>query len=378
MAFVAACAADQGADGAGDDDADPIAGPDFPVRYHTRHVDLAPGFTQAVCRGTLEAIDRQVDVVASVLDIDVQARPTVFWFNEHAEGSLADDDESRAWCGGRHGICTHSTGEAVYSNLAAIPHELVHAAVIPAWGRSDVLFEEGLAHGLDGHHVVLPLDSSELPSAIIGGSRHGGAHFTRWLLDRFGSAKLRALFEPRSLDFATRDDVLAAVEDVYGMPLVELEAEYLAMAPTIYPALGLCDGLEHVPRQGNLWELSTTVDCDTARVFGPRDEDAAMELSVTLDLPSLPGVPFTAMVEPSLSGHIAPCIDAPLYDVDDPAAAVAELAVDDDLIIYPAGGRYRLTLPIPVGTDHVRVRICPWNGRHPVAGEDTPDLCLEG
>jgi hypothetical protein len=372
-AFVSACSLAEEPVGAGDDD-DPVEGPDFPIRHRTQYVDVAPGFTQPVCRGTLDAVDRQVDRVASLLDIDVHDRFTLFWFNEHADGALAANVESREWCND-HSICTSSSGTTIYSNLDSLDHELVHATVLPAWGGSDVLFEEGLAHGLDGDHLLLPRDPSELPTALVGGSRHGGAHFSRWLLDRRGPASLRSLFEQTSPS-STEDEALAAVEAVYGVSLAELEAEYLGTAPTIYPALGLCDGLEHVPRQGNVWELATTVDCDSPRAFGPRDEDAARELSVTLELPAGIEGRFISVVEPSAIGELVPCIDAPLHDVADPDAVVKQWAVGNGLTFESPGGRYRFTVPVPEDGE-IHVRICPWNGDHPTVGEVDPDLCLD-
>lgn len=372
-ALVAACSAAEEPVGV-PDDGELIEGPDFPVRYRTRYVDVAPGFTQPVCRGTLDAIDRQVERVASLLDIEVQERPTFFWFNERADGALAANADSHEWCNG-HSICTRFAGPAIYSNLDSLAHELVHATVFPVWGRSDVLFEEGIAYGLDGRHALLPRYPSELPTAIVGGSQHGGAHFSRWLLDRHGPAKLRAIFE-RTSPSSTANEVLAAVEAVYGTSLADLEAEYLASAATIYPALGLCEGLEHVPRQGNVWELDATVDCDSPRAFGPRDEDAARELSVTLELPAGIEGPFISIVEPSAIGELVPCIDAPLHDVADPDAAVKQWAVGNGLTFESPGGRYRFTVPVP-DDGEIHVRICPGNGEHPTVGEVDPDLCLD-
>jgi hypothetical protein len=369
-AIASACSVAEEPVGVGDQSA--IEGPDFPVHYRTEHVDIAPGFTQPICRGTLDEIDRHVEMVASRLDIGIQVRPTVYWFNEHADGT-GSTTELCDWCS-RCGSCYGGDG-IVFSDRDALMHELVHAIVIPVWGRSGGSFNEGIAMGLDGHHLLLPRDPSELPTALAGGSRHGGAHFSRWLLDRHGPAMLRTLFE-RSSPSSTEDEVLAAVEAVYGVSLAELEAEYLGTAPTIYPALGLCDGLEHVPRQGNVWELATTVDCDSPRAFGPRDEDAARELSVTLELPAgIEGL-FVSIVEPSAIGELVPCIDAPLHDVPDPDAVVKQWAVGNGLAFESPGGRYRFTVPVPED-GRIHVVICPSNGNHPTAGEADPDLCLD-
>lgn len=357
-----------------DGDENPAARPDFTVRYRTAHVDIAPGFTQPVCRGTLDTIDRHVEAVGNLLDIDVQSRPTLYWFNEHAEGALTEHEDSCGWC--RDACdCTSTNGEVIYSQLESIFHELTHAVVLPAWGRSDVIFEEGVAIGLNGGHVLSPV--FERPSETAGGTRHGGGHFSRWLVDRFGPAKFRAMFEPRLGVSSTKEEVFAAVEEVYGIPFPDLEAEYFATAPVIYPALfDPCDDLPHVPWHGDHWELHAAPDCDAPNIFGPRDEDAAMTVSVTLDLPELPPEHWLAVdVLPDLYGTVTRCIDEPLYDVDDPRALVTNHVVANNVGLGPRPGRYRLTIPLPDSGELV-VRICPWNGEWPQAGEP-PHACLD-
>jgi hypothetical protein len=358
--------------GGGNDDS--AARPEFPIRYRTHHVDIAPGFTQPVCRGALDEIDHHIEMVAGLLDIDVQTRPTFYWFNEHAEGALADNDESCDWC--RNGCdCTTAGGEVIYSDTNSMFHELTHAVVTPAWGRSDVIFSEGIAYALDGGHVVM--STLERPSEVAGGTRHGGAHFSRWLVERFGPAKLRELFPPRLGVSSTKEEVFAAVEEVYGIPFLDLEAEYYATAPAIYPALfDPCDGLPHVPWQGDHWELHATPDCDSPSIFGPRDEDAAMTVSVTLDLPELPPDHWLAVdVLPDLYGKVTRCIDAPVYDVDDPREFASDSIVANNVGLGPRPGRFRLTMPLPESGELV-VRICPWNGEWPQAGEP-PHACLD-
>jgi hypothetical protein len=59
---------------------------------------------------------------------------------------------------------------------------------------------------------------------------------------------------------STKEQVFAAVEEVYGLPFEELEAEYFATAPTIYTLPGLCDGLLDIPRNGDRWELRVDSD----------------------------------------------------------------------------------------------------------------------
>jgi hypothetical protein len=358
----------------GDDGADDsVPLPDYDVRHRTRHVDIAPSFTQPICRGTLDRIDHHVEMVASLLDIDVRSRPTFYWFNEHAHG--ATEDASCNWCTSSCN-CTRANGKVIFAGAGSMLHELTHAVVIPAWGRSDIVFEEGIAHGLDGDHITWP--THERPSEVAGGRRHGGAHFSRWLVDRFGPADFRELFErlgPPSNN--TKDEVFAVVESVYGMPFTDLEAEYYATASDIYPAPGLCDGLPHVPWQSDRWELHATADCDAPNVFGPRDEDAAMTIAVTLDVPeALAGVELAADVLPDHghSGKLIPCIDEPLHDDPEPERFISGAPVANPIIFDARPGRYRLDVPLPDAGELI-VRICEWNGEWRTAGEP-PSLCL--
>jgi hypothetical protein len=357
------------------DDADagtPDPRPDFPVRYHTDHVDIAPGFTQPVCRGTLDRIDRHVEAVADLLDIDLQSRPTFYWFNGHADGALAGSNESCDWCASSCN-CTRANGSVIYGGAKAMFHELTHAVVVPAWGSSDIIFAEGVAHGLDGNHVMW--QAYERPSEFVGGRRHAGAHFTRWLVDRHGPEKFHQLFERLGRPTTnTKDEVFAVVEDVYGTPFLDLETEYFATAPDIYPAPGLCDGLVHVPWQGDRWELRATADCDSPSTFGPRDEDGAMSIAVTLDMPALPSdEQFAADILPISLGMMTPCIDAPLHD-DEAEQFISGPPVSNWIVFGARPGRYRLDMPLP-DTGELVVRICQWNGEWRVAGEP-PSLCL--
>lgn len=366
----------------GGDDA-PADGPGFEVVYRTKHIDLAPGFTHPVCRGTLDDLDRYVDTIAGLLDISVEQRTTVFWYNEHADGALADNDVSCDWCPRTCG-CYAASG--VHANLRILHHEVAHAVIGPAWGESDIVFSEGIALGLDRIDEARTFHSlltDERPTDVAGGTEHGGGHFTRWILDRYGPATLRELFSPRLDGSSTREDVFAAVEEVFGMPFAELEDEYFATAATIYPAPGLCDGLVNIPWRGDRWELRVTADCDAPHVFGPLDVDATkpadepapIAVVVTIDVPAeLDGVPLTAWIPSDERATLWPCLDAPSYDPDPKLAEQAALsnAVGGAL----RAGRYRLELPV-YEPGEAYVRICPHNGAPPSLDPTVdPERCL--
>jgi hypothetical protein len=312
--------------------------------------------------------------VAALLDIDIHSRPTFYWFNGHAEGALAGSDESCDWCP-KSCDCTVAQGEVIYGAANFMFHELTHAVVTPPWGGSDILFEEGIAYGLDGDHVIPPTHT--LPSEVVGGEQPGAPHFSRWLIDRYGPARFHALFKHLGPPTSnTKDEVFAVVESIYGLPFLELEAEYLATAADIYPAPGLCDGLPHVPWQSDGWEIRATADCDAPNVFGPRDEDGAMSIAITLDLPALPSEELFAfdIIPEELHGMLTPCIDAPIYDDEDPEAFVSGPPAANPIFFPARPGRYRLDMPLPE-TGELLVRLCQWDGEWRVYGEP-PSACV--
>jgi hypothetical protein len=379
--ILAACMANDGSAPettmSGGDDA-PVGGPDSPVRYQTKYVDVAPSFSQSVCRGTLDELDRHVELLEQLLEIEAPARIRWDWVNEHAEGSLDSEDRCE-WCNDCNAC--YRGDDDIYGGLDSVLHEITHAMVIPSWGRSDVLFNEGIAEGLEGTHVVMPYWPSYRPTDYA--SEFPAPHFVRWLLERDGPAKLRELFAPRLGGSSTKEEVFAAVEEVYGVSFEDLEAEYFATAAAVYPAPGLCDGLVHIPWNGDRWELRTTADCDAPHVFGPFDVDAyeppeapaPMAVVVTLDIPpALEGIFLTGWSPSGEGARVVPCFDEPLYDVDPEVAGSHGLHPATSTTLPP--GRYRLTLPVYEPGD-VYARVCPHNGARPQLDPTVdPEHCI--
>ncbi|PRQ05301.1 hypothetical protein ENSA5_02910 [Enhygromyxa salina] len=382
LLILATACADDG-DGAEHDDEAPAKGP-FEVQYHTEYVDIAPGFSQPVCRGSLDEIDRHVEATAELLDIDVQERITLFWYNQNAAGSLADISEICEWCSG----CGGCYNGVAHIRLAVLYHELVHAVVAPVWGWSDTLFAEGVAMGLDrnidgygsGISTIYNLDllSSTMPSDVAGSGMHGGAHFSRWLIDRFGPGKFSEMFDRLSMS-ASKEEVFAAVEEVYGLPFEELEAEYYATAPLAYPLPGLCEGHVNVPWNGDRWELSASSDCDEPHMFGPAD-DGGMYAVVTMDIPPEYVEEELAVWVPSdVGANVWPCLDEPMYDVDPTFFGAQVIHNSLSPPIFRAAGRYRIEMPVYDSGD-IYLRLCVSNGKHPshypVDRTVDPENCL--
>lgn len=378
VAICGACIENDDTEGLGDP---PIKGPDFEVRYQTKYVDIAPGFTQPVCRGSLDEIDRHIEAVADLLNIEVEGRTTLFLYNGVAEGSMADNNEICSWCSSCAG-CFNGPAHATYSSLH---HELVHAVVVPAWGRSDTLFEEGIAKGMDrdrgvygtGITTIYDLDilNNRKPSDVAGSGQHGGAHFSRWLVDRFGTDKFREMFD-RLTTKSTKEEVFAAVEAVYGLPFEELEAEYYATAPLVYPLPGLCEGLVNIPWNGDRWELNTSTDCDEPHMFGPAGDGGNLAV-VTIDVPpEYVDEPLAVWVPSNVIADVWPCIDEPMYDVDPTRFEGGVIHNNFGPHSFRMPGRHRIEVPVyESGT--VYLRLCPDKGSWPLADPTVdPENCL--
>lgn len=371
LAFAACWLAGCGQPAAGEDPEPPVPGPDFEVVYRTKYVDIAPGFTQPICRGSLDDIDRHVEATADFLEIDVEDRITLYWYNANARGALAESDEICNWCACKS---CYNHG-AVHTRFDALHHELVHAVIAPAWGWSDGLFAEGIPGALDrielwvglpGHGdavTIYPALSSIPPSDYI--DNHSDGHFVLWLIERFGLAAMREMFEPRLRPSSSVDDVRAAFEDVYGMTFEDVEAEYYSSAPQVYPVRGLCDGLLEVPwSDGMIWDMQVDADCDAPYVFGPNDDGQMVVVAVVDVPPELVGTTLATWNTADTLAHAWPCIEAPIAELADYEHLGTPLIHNYSTTEFRMAGRHRIELPVADEGD-VRLRLCRDNGKFP-------------
>jgi hypothetical protein len=350
----------------------------FEVQYRTKYIDIAPGFTQPVCRGTLDELDRHVERVAEQLDITVEDRIQVFWYNKSAAGAIEGEDaELNTWCA----PLNHAGGcykGVVHAHFSTLVHELNHAIAAPAWGWSSFFFSEGVAFTFDRSSVdnmIHHTPSSRPRSEVMEAKQPDGGHFTRWLIDRHGPAKLRELFEASNLSSST-DEMFAAVEQMYGVPFAELDAEYVATAPTIYPMLGLCENLVEVPWTGDRWELRLDADCDAPYMFGPTNS-GSMLLTVVVDVPpEFVDVPLGSWIPSDASGTMWPCVEESLHDVDVELFRGTTIANSLSSRFHRAG-RHRVELRVDEPGE-VYMRVCRHNGAWPVADNSVdPEHCLD-
>ena len=201
--------------------------------------DDAPG---GFCAGDLHHLQDEVDRIERILDMRMRRPVDLVYFTRLADCKISSEG---CYFMGRHRI---------HTNAAAVSHELVHAVTGGCAGRRcDRFFEEGVAEALSGA-VRFPrvisrpsdnLDRSSSPSIDYGTA----GHFTRWLLEEQGVAKIRAMLDSR--DF----------EEVYGESLTSAEQRWMSTAPWLYPAHAPCPH-ESLSFDADGGHEVLTLDCD--------------------------------------------------------------------------------------------------------------------
>ncbi len=192
--------------------------PDYETeQLRIRLADDAPaGF----CAGDLRYLQGEVDRIESILGVRMRRTLDLVYFT-----GWADCKESSEGCylPGRH---------RVHTIEAAVSHELVHAVMGRCGRGCDLFFDEGIAVALSDA-VEFPLVLTR-PTDNLGRSSppsidyETAGHFTRWLLEEQGVAKVRALLDGSSF------------EEVYGESLASAEQRWMSTAPWLYPAHDPC------------------------------------------------------------------------------------------------------------------------------------------
>ena len=203
--------------------------------------DDAPG---GLCAGDLRHLQDEVDRIERILDMRMR-KPVELIYSNTAQFVDCKNTNDGCYFPGRHRI---------HANEKAVSHELVHAVTRDCAGRRcDRFFDEGVAEALSGA-VRFPRMVSR-PSDNLGRSSSPSidydtaGHFTRWLLEEHGVAKIRALLDGR--DF----------EAVYGESLTSAEQRWMSTAPWLYPAHAPCPH-ESLSFDADGGHDLLTLDCD--------------------------------------------------------------------------------------------------------------------
>jgi hypothetical protein len=253
--------------GCGDDDGPPTctdwdvprsARPDVPLRRQTEHLDIhSEGF---VCAGMAVELERHIGFIAGQLGLDLRTNIPVYLFEGHPKQ-----------CSERARGCVHGDG-AVFTVPGAIEHELGHSAACELRRNVRPAIAEGLAvmfkSSLASRQFVTEADDLRemLEADVEDLSYTNAGHFTRWLFEREGAETFAALYRRAH----GRKHTIAAIEELYGASIEQLEAEYFADAPYAWAPFRQCADLPHVERDDDgVWRYSAVMDCEDESTMGP-------------------------------------------------------------------------------------------------------------
>jgi hypothetical protein len=215
--------------------------------FETAHFSLhaRPGTFAEQSAPTLgQVLDDQYDVTLRLLNASYDGRISGFLYNNATDAGRASEHSGVAFPD--TGAFNATATPPLDANLfALVAHEANHVVIVNALGRPGTSFaNEGLASALiseryhpfgphfyyqwtRGHRAQLvPLatlvNDADWPNANQNTAYSEAASFLAYLLETAGPAKLRQLFYARSGDFAARFNA------IYGQPLADAEARWLA------------------------------------------------------------------------------------------------------------------------------------------------------
>lgn len=269
-----------------------------------------------LCRGDLESIDVQIERVESRLGVRRDLKVTLYL----VPFSIVDEV-----CQSGANACYLHDDDAIYSTWGSAMHELVHAT------SSDLDFPstfwaEGAAVLLSGSTLFDPrstLRPADLEADTLSTYRTAG-HFSRYLVETRGWDDYRQVIHGEAL------------EDVYGVPALDLTAEYEFVAPYAYPPLDPCP-YPRIPRVDEVtWHVQVDFSCESPgatefeRVTHSKSEGAAVVRAVelaagTYDIELTGGVEVLAMAchTEQLTNEPTPPSNGDLYNEVDLAAPKA-------------------------------------------------------
>lgn len=220
-------------------------------RYSTEHLEIQTAFVEPLCGGDLQRMELFVENVQEMLGLTLADRIDVFLWDDFSDLPNCPRGATGCYKRGRH---------SVYTEFSSLNHELIHAMTAEL-GRPDHFFNEGIASALSGNALIF---KAVEPTASLGKSaldvdRGAAAHFTRWLLDTFGTSRWRMLQASRG-----REDDFAKI---YGVTLADAQAEYFQTAPWVYPPLFQWEAPPLLPASLG-WRGEVIFDCASEDTLG--------------------------------------------------------------------------------------------------------------
>lgn len=185
-------------------------------------------FEGEVCQGTVNGIIERSCLLRELFDVS-DAEPFEVYL---ASGTAAVTQ----WCGAEAGGCV--VGNTAVSTWGSMNHELVHLAIHASVGHGvHRHMDEGIPVILDGKSdwefpsAPLPIEPLFQEESL---SRDAAADLSSWLLESYDFQTLMAVVSQTSKG-GELEELSDSLEDVLGLPLVEIVADYEASASVARP-----------------------------------------------------------------------------------------------------------------------------------------------
>ena len=239
-------------------------GPSPDRSYSTDNFDVHTEFVAPLCTGDLERWTQFVDHTETLLDIELKAGLDVHVWDE-------TQWSADPWCPATTTGCYAPVRHRIFTTLASLQHELVHA-VAEGWGSRNAFFSEGVAMAFEGEATSFgwsaPSDNIDLGTRRV--DRLTAGHFTRWLWETRDHELLLELL-------ASKADA-AAFEKIYGQSLADAEQQYFVEVPWSYPPLFFHEVPPLTALAGDYWQESVDFDCERPDVYGRLEGIAVIRL----------------------------------------------------------------------------------------------------
>ena len=168
----------------------------------------------------------------------------------------------------------------VFTNFAAIPHEIVHGVTDEI--GNDSWWVEGAAAGVSQSPPIRADFSSGWSD-----QRGESGHLSRWLIEHYGGDTYMDLYAHTRPQRAEQAVVEASVREILGVGFDELLSEYAATAPYYFPDSWLCyvspDSIEK-PWVNDVWETEIDLDCDRPNTFSFGGDSGRRTLSARIPI----------------------------------------------------------------------------------------------
>jgi hypothetical protein len=230
--------------------------PDVPLRRQTEHLDIySEGF---VCAGMAVEFERHIGFVSSQFGIELRNHIPVYLYENRPE-------QCRQGSAG----CVAADG-AVFTTPDVTQRDLGHSVACELRSNAAPAIAMGFAVMFEPTPETYRLGESKRFADLIEPAKTlsyaNAGHFVRWLYERDGAESLAELYG-RSGDSTS---TIAAIEDIYGASLEQLESEYFANAPYQWSPFRQCADIPHVQRDDDgVWRHSSIIDCESESTMGP-------------------------------------------------------------------------------------------------------------